>query len=251
MNDTAVNAATRVGTHIDIKQLLREVPARKTVDTSLNEIMSAPCVANVLDFEYINIDHVGGGKEAALMSIEDGGVYFVLAQVDGAKAEYYAFVYDSTSTVPNEKPHSGLLIDNRKKAAVFLIEDSDRASVESKRKVLNDFFNARTFVLQVYRVTKKTGSPDREEEADKCRASFDAHIEHAAATGPPDTVEAVKARADKAMRKRGPIDFDGRVDELKKCFRDPPKMDAHIQGFIDKKRPLEKTASASNKRARN
>ena len=53
------------------------------------------------------------------------------------------------------------------------------------------------------------------------------------------------------MRKRGPIGFDGRVDELKKCFRDPPDVDAHIQSVIDKKRPLEETASASNKRARN
>ena len=173
MHDTAVNAATRVGAQIDIKQLLREVPARKTVDTSVEEIMSAPSVASAIDFEYVSVNHVTGGNEAALISIEDGGVYFVLAQVDGAKAEYHAFVYDSTGTVPNEKPHSGLLIDNRKKAAVFLIEDSDRASVESKRKVLNDFFKARTFVLQVYRVTKKMGEPDREKEADKCRASFD------------------------------------------------------------------------------
>jgi hypothetical protein len=225
--------------YIDIKQVLAEVPARKTVDTSLNEIVTAPCVASVLDFEHVSVDRIKGGKEAALMSIEDGGVYFVLVQVDGATAEYHAFVYDSTGTVPIDKPHSGLLIDNRKKAPIFLVEDSDRASVQSKRKVLNDFFKARTFVLQVYRVTKKTGEPDREEEADKCRAAFDAHIEHAAATGPPDTVEAVKSRADKAMRKRGPIGFHGRVDELKKCFRDPPEMNEHIQGFIDKKRRVE------------
>ena len=69
--------------------------------------------------------------------------------------------------------------------------------------------------------------------------------------GPPDTVEAVKVRADKAMRKRGPIGFHGRINELKKCRRDPPDVDAHIQGYIDKKRPLEETANKPNKRSGN
>ena len=55
-------------------------------------------------------------RGSSLISIEDGGVYFVLAKVKGRRTEFHAFVYDSTGTVPNEKPHSGLLIDNRKNA---------------------------------------------------------------------------------------------------------------------------------------
>ena len=35
------------------------------------------------------------------------------------------------------------------------------------------------------------------------------------------------------MRKRG-LGYDGRVDELKKCCRDPPDLNAHIQSVIDK-----------------
>ena len=54
--------------------------------------------------------------------------------------------------------------------------------------------------------------------------------------GPPDTVEGVKARADKIMRAAGPLGFLGRVDELKRCFRHPVDMDEYIQDTIDEVR---------------
>jgi hypothetical protein len=75
--------------------------------------------------------------------------------------------------------------------------------------------------------------PDREAEADKCRAAFDARIKEAVLQGPPDTVEEVKARADKIMRAAGPLGFLGHADELKRCFRDPPDMDEYIRDTID------------------
>jgi hypothetical protein len=54
--------------------------------------------------------------------------------------------------------------------------------------------------------------------------------------GPPDTVEEVRARADKIMRAAGPLGFVGRVDELKRCFQDPADMDEYIQNTIDEVR---------------
>jgi hypothetical protein len=205
MHDAAANAAKRVGAQIDIKQLLREVPLRgKETNYSINEIVTAPCVASALDFEYVSLSHIKGGKEAALMSIEDGGVYFVLAQVDGATAEYHAFVYDSTGTVPFDKPHSGLVIDNRKKAPIFLIEDSDRASVKSKRKVLNDFFKARTFVLQVYRVTKKAADSVSVPAVNYPSAAYQ------------DAVAATKEQHAVAAKKATEADAQGIVDYKRK-----------------------------------
>ena len=77
-----------------------------------------------------------------MLSIQDGGVYVVQFQVDGAKSEYHAATYDSTGIIPGPyKAHSGVLIDNRKKKPVYMIEDKDRASVENKRKVLNTMYS--------------------------------------------------------------------------------------------------------------
>ena len=48
---------------------------------------------------------------------------------------------------------------------MYLIESKDRETVQSKRNVLNSFFNARVFVMHVYRmlpvVTPVTGALKR------------------------------------------------------------------------------------------
>ena len=38
---------------------------------SINEIVTAPCVASALDFEYVNVNHVKGGKEQRNQLIEE------------------------------------------------------------------------------------------------------------------------------------------------------------------------------------
>ena len=58
-----------------------------------------------------------------------------------------------------------MIIDNRRTSPVYLIEPKDRGTVQSKRNVLNSFFNARVFVMHVYRmlpaVTPVTGALKR------------------------------------------------------------------------------------------
>ena len=105
------------------------------------------------------------------MSIEDGGVFLVMPQVDGSQATFHAFVYDSTGTVAGNKPHRGMLIDNRRKKPVYLIEAKDRASVDNKRKCLNDFFDGRVFVMHVWRMVpvQKRGRDDGEAGCDAKR----------------------------------------------------------------------------------
>ena len=169
MHDAAINGATRLGRIIDRNRLDRECPPRKTKDTSFAAIECAPAVAEQLRFEPVNVDNEAGGNEAALMSIEDGGVFLVMSQVDGSQATFHAFVYDSTGTVAGEKPHRGMLIDNRRKKPVYLIEAKDRASVDNKRKCLNDFFDGRVFVMHVWRMV-----PVQKRGRDDCEAGCDA-----------------------------------------------------------------------------
>ena len=82
-------------------------------------------------------------------------------QVDGKRTELHACVYDSRGTLPGHGLHSGMLIDNRKKAPIYLIEPKDRASTKAKRDMLNDFYNVkhpgRVFVLQVWRIEPVEG----------------------------------------------------------------------------------------------
>ena len=169
MHDAAINGAKRLGRSIDRKRLDRECPPRKTKDTSFAAIERASAVAEQLRFEPVNVDNEAGGNEAALMSIEDGGVFLVMSQVDGSQATFHAFVYDSTGTVAGEKPHRGMLIDNRRKKPVYLIEAKDRASVDNKRKCLNDFFDGRVFVMHVWRMV-----PVQKRGRDDCEAGCDA-----------------------------------------------------------------------------
>ena len=158
MHDMAVNGAKRLGVTIDGKQFMKECKPRRTVDTSFAEIETAPSIASKVTFTHVNVSHQKGGNEAALLSIEDGGVYAVMAQVDGRTAEYHAFVYDSTGILPGPyKAHSGIVIDNGKKRPVFLIDKEDRSSVQKKRDVLNDLFGARTYVMHVYRMQAVKG----------------------------------------------------------------------------------------------
>ena len=158
MHDMAINGAKRLGVTIDGKQFMKECKPRRTVDTSFEEIENAPSVASKVTFTHVNVSHQKGGNEAALLSIEDGGVYAVVAQVDGHTAEYHAFVYDSTGILPGPyKAHSGIVIDNGKKRPVFLIDKEDRSSVQKKRDVLNDLFGARTYVMHVYRMRAVEG----------------------------------------------------------------------------------------------
>ena len=42
------------------------------------------------------------------------------------------------------------------------------------------------------------------------------------------------ARANRIMRQRGPLGLLARAEELKRCFRYPPDMDAHVQAIIDR-----------------
>ena len=165
MHDTVINGAKRLGIDINKKRLDKERPPRKTVDTSFEEIENAPVVQESLRFVPVPVDNASGGNEAALLSIQDGGVYFVMSQVDGSQANFHAFVYDSTGTLDGHAEHSGMIIDNRRTSPVYLIEPKDRGTVQSKRNVLNSFFNARVFVMHVYRmlpaVTPVTGALKR------------------------------------------------------------------------------------------
>ena len=104
------------------------------------------------------------------LDVEMGVVeILVMSQVDGSQATFHAFVYDSTGTVAGEKPHRGMLIDNRCKKPVYLIEAKDRASVDNKRKCLNDFFDGRVFVMHVWRMV-----PVQKRGRDDCEAGCDA-----------------------------------------------------------------------------
>ncbi len=53
----------------------------------------------VLHFKYVSVDHFRGGREARVLSLQDGGVYFVVCKLFGDSVEMHdACAYDSTGT---------------------------------------------------------------------------------------------------------------------------------------------------------
>jgi hypothetical protein len=161
LHDAVVNAADRVGVTIDRKELLKQCPATRTGNRTFDEVTSTDVVSAKVRFTNVNVDNAPGGNEAAMLSIQ-GGVYVVQMQVDGKQTELHACVYDSCGTLPGHKQHSGMLVDNRIKAPIYLIEPKDRASTKAKRDTLNDFYNVkkpgRVFVLQVWRIEPVEGA---------------------------------------------------------------------------------------------
>lgn len=134
--------------------MYRQCPPRKTEagERSPDDIEAADCMRGVA-FEYVPGMHQRpGGPTAALLQIADGGVYMVLASVEGAQTTMHAFVYDSGHTDPRYPHVLGAIVDNRPTAPLRLLEPSDRASVANSRKAVDSFFGATTFVLQVYRM---------------------------------------------------------------------------------------------------
>jgi hypothetical protein len=160
LHDAVINAAKQIGVTIDKLELLKQCSAVK-IDRTFEQVTSTEAVSTKVKFTNVNVDNAPGGNEVAMLSIEDGGVYVLQMQVDGKRTELHAGVYDSCGTLPGHGLHSGMLIDNRKKAPIYLIEPKDRASTKAKRDMLNDFYNVkhpgRVFVLQVWRIEPVEG----------------------------------------------------------------------------------------------
>eukprot|EP01046_Picozoa_sp_COSAG06_P015235 COSAG06_NODE_969_length_11282_cov_10.397477_1_plen_89_part_00 len=78
----------------------------------------------------------------------------MIATVYGRTKTEHAFIFDPIGIIPGPfLAHSGLLIDNRRNHPHRLLEDRDRATVDSVRGTINSFFGkADTRVSQVYKM---------------------------------------------------------------------------------------------------
>lgn len=159
MQDAVLNAGAALGADIDKAVLYKEVPPRRTIGTSLHEVFQAPSVSSALRFADESHETLNskGGPEYALVRNDDGHVRVVTAQVEGSGVTQHAFVFCSSAAAAHHPTgQGGLLIDNR--VGRSLVQDSDRASKESARIMLKEFFGIKgdgggVFVQGVYRIT--------------------------------------------------------------------------------------------------
>jgi hypothetical protein len=160
MQDAALNGAKQMGVDIDPKTMYKQCPPRRTKHTMVAEIESAPCVEEAIQLKYENHHHTKGGPEYALLQVRTGGPRFVIGTVEGRKETEHAFIYDPTGILPGPyRAHMGILIDNRGKAPVRIIEESDRSSVDMSRQAIDSFFTAKTFISQVYEMRPAAAEP--------------------------------------------------------------------------------------------
>ena len=74
--------------------------------------------------------------------------------------------------------------------------------------------------------------PDRDAEADKCRAAFDARIKEAVLQGPPDTVEEVRGYGTRQTKQQLEEEKQRREEEKKKQESVENQMRFYDEGYV-------------------
>jgi len=156
MQDALLNAAAQLGVAVDKVALFRTLPALARVNTSIQQLLDAPCVRESIEFSYVpRLLRMKGGPTHVLFNFK-AGVFFVLATVHAKNNENHAFVYCADY---HDKAHPlavGAILCNRKDHPVRLLHASDRSTPESARNALDTFYYGnRVDILQVYRLHAK------------------------------------------------------------------------------------------------
>ena len=143
LQDSLAMAGKLLG--LDIKdEIYKHKRPRKTKGTSIEELK--PVLKDKIEFEYISIMQEKGGPTFGLLHL-DPGIYIVSAMCGTP----HTFVYNQGVLPGPYHVHIGAIIDNRKTAPIRLVEEADRASVQSARSCIETFFKGRVQIDLVYR----------------------------------------------------------------------------------------------------
>ena len=153
LQDSLAMAGKLLG--LDIKdEIYKHKKPRKTKGTSIKELK--PVLKDKIEFEYISIKQEKGGPTFGLLHL-DPGIYIVSAMCGTP----HTFLYNQGVLPGPYQVHIGAIIDNRKTAPIRLIEESDRASVQSARSCVNTFFKGRVDINLVYRCNTTGNAGER------------------------------------------------------------------------------------------
>ena len=143
LQDAFINAGFIFGINIS-KQLLHQVPPKRTKNTALSDILNSPVIKE--NFIFKRTSHFttkkGGNEWVLLRHHQRTGVYIVWCTVESTKKinEYHAFVYNSDFSEWDGEQYYGAIIDNRENSYYRAFSHKDLIDVQSTRNSLSSYF---------------------------------------------------------------------------------------------------------------
>ena len=105
----------------------------------------------------LNIEREKMGCLKILLRINDG-VYVCICSVYSKNLKLWTqhtFVYDSYFTKTVNSACQGAIIDNRRYAPIFLLEEKDRKTKSELKIMLRDFFEGTCIVMYAFNITSR------------------------------------------------------------------------------------------------
>ena len=119
-----------------LSQIYKEVPPRRTMDTTEEELFRAPCL-EAFDIQHEPLlSQQPGGPTAVVLSKLDDNVHLITANISGAG---HGFVYDARF-VDDEFPTAKGAIMDLCMGKIRVFHPCDRSSVTSVRETVDNFY---------------------------------------------------------------------------------------------------------------
>ena len=158
LHDAVLNACTYIDVELTKQQVYKKRPPRRTIDTSLLELIQA--LEDKIGFtrDMASFSHMFGGIELNLIKCTDAKIRLIVAKVeDVEETTVHAFIHVAKKLEKINEPHVAALVDNRKTAPVCLIQNRDGKDKIAARRVFINFFSdgkAKVQITDIYVLTK-------------------------------------------------------------------------------------------------
>ena len=128
------------------------------MDTAIYEWEKCECVSSVIKIEAVlDIDREKMGTLGILMRIKDGVYVCICSVYSNILKEYtqHAFVYDIYFTETGNNACQGAIIDNRRYAPIYVLEEKYRTAISKLKIMLRNFFEGTCSVKYAFKITSR------------------------------------------------------------------------------------------------
>ena len=128
------------------------------MDTTIDELDKFEGVSSVIKIEpVLYIDRDKMGTLGIITRIKDS-VYVCICSVYSnilKECTQHAFVYDSYFTTTGNNARQGSIIDNRRYAPIYVLEEKDRTTIKKLKIMLRNFFEGTCSVKYAFKINSR------------------------------------------------------------------------------------------------
>ena len=168
MQDAAALGAQYLGIDLSQRRIHKMCPPQNFIYTSIRALQTS--LSKYMDFvQEKGIHQQKGGLEHVLLSFRDGGIRFVLVDINNPtwpKGHYcrrvrHAMIHVAARKNHVHKEHVGFLVDNQEEVPVFFIEEKDTLTKEISRLTLCTYFGGTFLRVRVTNFFRLYASGDK------------------------------------------------------------------------------------------